>query len=191
MTSTELWLGGFAAASVGEWWRFFLHFLLMSCLAVGGAIAVAPEMHRVLVNERAWLSDAEFAGSIALAQAAPGPNVLFVAVVGYHVAGLLGAVAAMLGTSMPSTVLAVAVGRYGARQHANPRLRAAVVGLAPLTLGLIAATGWLLVEPWVLPQPQVVALLLVLGSAVVAWKTKLSPLWLIAVGAVVGALGWV
>ena len=73
------------------------HFLTLSMLSIGGAIATAPDMHRFLVGERGWITDAEFTASIALAQAAPGPNVLFVAVLGWNVGGPLGALAAMAG----------------------------------------------------------------------------------------------
>ena len=64
----------------------FLHFLLLSLLAVGGAITVLPDMHRLLVSQLGLLTDAQFAASIAIAQAAPGPNVLFVAVMGWQAA---------------------------------------------------------------------------------------------------------
>eukprot|EP01136_Pigoraptor_vietnamica_P012035 Opistho-1_new@3875 len=83
----------------------FLHFLMLSLLAIGGAITTAPEMHRWLVGEQHWLTDTQFSSSIAIAQAAPGPNVLFVAVLGWNVAGLNGALAAMAGIMLPSTTL--------------------------------------------------------------------------------------
>ena len=76
------------------WFALFAHFLLLSLLAIGGAITVAPDMHRVLVDGLGLLTDAQFNASIAIAQAAPGPNVLFVAVMGYQAAGLAGAVGA-------------------------------------------------------------------------------------------------
>ena len=66
----------------------FGHFLLLSLLAVGGAITTAPDMHRYLVTQQHWLSDAQFTSSIAIAQAAPGPNVLFVAVLGILIASI-------------------------------------------------------------------------------------------------------
>lgn len=168
-------------------WQLFGHFLVLSLLAIGGAIATAPEMHRVVVDQRGWITDTEFSASIALAQAAPGPNVLFVAVVGYHVAGLAGAGVAMAGMLLPSTLLAVAAGRLGARYAQLRPVRAAVAGLAPLTVGLILASGWILVEPL---ARNPVALLLAGAAALIAWRTRLSPLWLIAVGAGVGAAGW-
>ena len=85
----------------------FGHFLLLSLLAVGGAITTAPDMHRYIVDEHGWITDAQFTTSIALAQAAPGPNVLFVAVLGWNVGGPLGALATMSGILLPSTALSL------------------------------------------------------------------------------------
>lgn len=178
-----------AAATVQGWALYaplFGHFLLLSLLAIGGAIATAPEMHRIAVEEHGWITDAQFGASIALAQASPGPNVLFVAVVGWHVAGLAGAAVAMAGMLLPSTLLAVAVGRLGRRRADHPGMRAVVAGLAPLTIGLVLAGAWVLIEP-VRHQPGPV--LLAVAAALLLWRTRISPLWLIAGGAVVGALG--
>ena len=83
-------LWGSAGLGAGDLGAMFLHFTLLSLLAIGGAITTAPDMQRYVVAERGWLSDAQFTASVALAQAAPGPNVLFVAVVGWNVAGLAG-----------------------------------------------------------------------------------------------------
>ena len=71
--------------SSADWLDMFQHFASLSLLAVGGAITTAPDMHRYLVDETHWLSDAQFTSSIALAQAAPGPNILFVALMGWNV----------------------------------------------------------------------------------------------------------
>ena len=62
------------ALSVGDWLNLFLYYMSLSLLAVGGAIATAPDMHRFLVERQAWLTDPQFNASIAIAQAAPGPN---------------------------------------------------------------------------------------------------------------------
>ena len=123
----------------------------------------------------------------ALAQAAPGPNVLFVAVVGWNVGGLLGVLATMAGILLPSTLLAVAVGRYGARRPDSRAVRAFSAGMAPLTLGLMLSTGWILTEP-VRGHPG--ALVLVAATVALMWRTRISPLWPVAAGAVAGALGW-
>lgn len=164
----------------------FAHFAMLSLLAVGGAISTAPEMQRYLVGERGWLSDGMFTDSVAIAQAAPGPNVIFVAVLGWNVAGLSGALAATIGTLLPSATLVLAIARWGERRRDARVIRAFTAGMAPLTLGLLLATGWVLTEP---ARSHLGAMLLVPLTVIVLLKTRLSPVWLMAAGAVAGALG--
>lgn len=171
------------AAQLGQ---LFVHFALLSLLAVGGAISTAPDMQRYVVGERGWLSDAQFTASVAIAQAAPGPNVLFVAVVGWNVAGLVGVLATMTGTLLPSTLLLLGAARYRERQRESRAMRALGMGLAPLTLGLLVATGWILTEP---VRDEPLALALVPLAVLVMMKTRLGPLWVIGAGALVGAFG--
>lgn len=171
-----------------QWLDLFLHCALLSLLAIGGAIATAPDLHRHVVVERGWLSDADFSSSVALAQAAPGPNLLFVAVVGYNVAGLMGALSAMAGMLLPSTCLTLLVFRWGSKRRDSRAVQAFVAGMAPVTLGLVAATALLLARP-LATAPG--GLLLVLASLGLTWRSKLHPLWLIGAGALVGAAGWV
>lgn len=187
----ELWqqiLWGTKPLPAADLLAMFVHFLMLSLLAVGGAITTAPDMQRYVVGERGWLSDAEFTASVALAQSAPGPNVLFVAVIGWNVAGLSGVAVTLLGSLLPSTALALAASRFGERQGQSLAARAFTTGLAPLTLGLLLATGWVLLEPvrhsWLAPG-------LVLATIVFMLTTKRSPLWPIAAGAVAGAAGWI
>jgi chromate transporter len=165
----------------------FLHFGVLSLLAIGGAITTAPDMQRFVVGERGWLSDAQFTTSVALAQAAPGPNVLFVAVVGWNIAGLPGVAVTLAGSLLPSTTLALAASRYGERHRGSRAMRAFSTGMAPLTLGLLLATGWVLSAP---VRDSWGAMLLLPFTVLMLVKTKLSPIWLVAVGAGVGALGW-
>ena len=163
-------------------------YLVLSLLAVGGAITGAPEMHRYLVGARRWLEDAQFGASIAVAQAAPGPNILFVALLGWHTAGLAGLAATMSGILLPSSLLALQVGRYGRRRADGLPMRAFTAGMTPLTLGLLVATGWVLAAG-LGPGPGVLAL--VAGTVLVQWRSRLNPVWLIALGGLAGALGWV
>jgi chromate transporter len=171
-----------------DWLALFGHFLLMSLLAVGGALATAPDMHRYIVNERSWIGDAEFTASVALAQAAPGPNLIFVPVLGFAVAGLPGAAIALAGMLIPSTMLAIVASRWGAARRERVAVRAFVAGLAPVTIGLLLATSGILLEP-VIDRP--VAWALVAGTVWLMWCTRLGPIWMILTGAVVGALGGV
>lgn len=166
----------------------FGHFLLLSLIAVGGAITTAPDMQRYLVHEQGWLSDAQFSASIGLAQAAPGPNILFVAVLGWNVAGLPGLVATMAGILIPSSTLAWAASRWLATRRDTLGVRIFTAGLAPLTIGLLWSTGWVLTEP-VRSQPG--AWLLVGVTLLATLRSRIGPMWLIALGAVVGAAGWV
>ena len=165
----------------------FGHFLLLSLLSIGGAMATAPDMQRYIVTEHHWLSDAQFTASIALAQAAPGPNILFVAVIGWNVAGAWGALATLGGILLPSTLLTLGVARWGHSRREARGVRAFTAGMAPLTIGLLLATGWILATPaW--PNPGPIGL--VVFTVAVMLGTRASPLWLIAIGAAVGALGF-
>lgn len=170
----------------------FGHFMLLSLLAVGGAITTASDMHRYLVAEHGWIGDAQFTASIAIAQAAPGPNVLFVAVLGWNVAGPLGALATMTGTLLPSTLLTLYATRWAAQRRETRGVRAFTTGMAPLTLGLLLATGWILAEPFLRdPGSRWGTLVLVVITVAVMLRSRLSPMWLVALGALVGALGGV
>jgi chromate transporter len=182
------WLVGPHGLGTADWLALFGHFLVLSPLAIGGAITTAPDMQRFVVGERGWLGDGEFSGSVALAQAAPGPNVLFVAVIGFNVGGLAGVLATMVGTLLPSSLLTLHAVRWGSSRREGRPVRAFTAGLAPVTIGLLLATSWILFEPTA-SHPG--AALLLAATLLVMWRTRWSPLVPIALGAVVGALGWV
>jgi chromate transporter len=176
-----------AAVLSSELLALFGHFLLLSLLAIGGAITVAPDMHRVLVGEMGILDDAQFNSSIAIAQAAPGPNVLFVAVMGYQAAGLAGAAATMLGIMLPSTTLALAAARWSHARREWRAIRAFKAGMAPLVIALMFSTSWILTTQ----TPGWKHALLTVAAALLVWRTRIHLLWLIGAGAVVGGMGWI
>ena len=180
-------MSAFAAASGADWWARFAHFLAMSMLAVGGAVAVAPEIHRYVVEQRGWLDDTQFSAAIALAQAAPGPNLLFVPVLGYAVAGFAGAAVALAGMLIPSTTLALAATRWGLRRREQRGVRAFVAGMAPITIGMLFSTGGVLTQP-IAKLP--VAWALLAATIALSVRTRFNPVWMIAAGAAVGAAGW-
>ena len=184
---TSLWLGP-GLLGMAELLHLLTHFMMLSLLAVGGAITTAPDMQRFVVREQGWLSDAQFTASVALAQAAPGPNVLFVAVIGFNVAGLAGVLATLVGTLVPSTTLALTASRWGDRNRSSRVLQAFTVGLAPVTIGLLLSTTWILLEP---TRTQWTAAALVAATLMLMLRTRISPLWLIAGGAAAGMAGWV
>ena len=165
----------------------FGHFLLLSLLSIGGAIVVAPDMYRVMVTQMGLLTDAQFTASIAIAQASPGPNVLFVAVMGYQAAGFFGAAVTLLGILLPSTTLAFVAARWGHARREQRAVRAFNAGLAPIVIALLVATGWILSAQ----TPGWNHLLLTIPAALLVWRTRIHLLWLIAAGGIIGAFGWV
>ena len=187
------------ALALQDWASLFLHFLSLSLLSIGGAITTAPDMHRFLVDQQGWLTDAQFNASIAIAQAAPGPNVLFVALLGWNVglnaggtlAGLFGVLVAMSGILIPSTTLTYLAASWGHRNRELLAIRAFKQGMAPLVVSLLIATGWILatatgstVKDWPLWLATVV-------TALIVWRTRLHMLWLIGAGALLGWFGWI
>ena len=80
-------------------------FAILSLLSIGGANAVIPEIQRRAVEVEHWMTNADFTQLFALSQAAPGPNVLIVSLIGWKVAGVLGGVVALLAMSGPSSMI--------------------------------------------------------------------------------------
>ena len=183
---TVLW--GPLDLGAADWWQLLLHFTALSLLAVGGAITTVPDMQRFVVGEHRWLGEAQFNECIALGQGAPGPNVLFVAVIGFSVGGLAGVLATLGGTLLPSATLALTASRWGQRRAQARGLRAFTAGLTPLTIGLLLATGWILLQPVGL---RLGAVVLVVSTLVLMLRTRRSPLWAVAAGGLAGVLGWV
>lgn len=162
-------------------WRF----LVMAFLAIGGANAVVPEMHRQVVEVERWMSDGEFAALFALSNAAPGPNVLIVTLVGWKVAGVVGALVATLAMIGPTGALSYAVFHLWGRVSDKPWRRPVQNGLTAVTIGLVAATGYLLARAG---QEEWVAIAVTLATALLSWRTKLNPVWALAVGGALGAV---
>ena len=163
-----------------------LHFMATSMVSIGGALATSSEMHRYLVDERAWITHQQFVESITLAQAAPGPNVLFVALLGWQVAGAIGALITTFGILAPSSVLTFYANRWRAAHHSSHLVRAIRLGLSPVAIGMTAAAGWVIAAN---SDYNLKLLLLTVLTIVVVLRSKLNPLWLIAAGAALGAAG--
>lgn len=182
-----------------EWLQLFTHFASLSLLAVGGAITTAPDMHRYLVDEQGWMTDGQFNASIAIAQAAPGPNVLFVALMGWNVGlnagglwlALLGVLVTMLGIMLPSSMLTYFAARWGHRNRELRAVRAFKQGMAPIVIALLIATGWILAIGSGTAARAWPLWLLTLASALLVWRTRLHLLWLLGAGALLGWFGLV
>lgn len=165
-----------------------LQFLLLSLLSFGGANATLPDIHRRVVEVHHWLTNTEFTQMFALSQAAPGPNVLVVSLIGWKVAGIAGGIIAMASMCAPSSVLTYWVAHVSDRYRDAPLRIAIQRGLVPVTVGMIVASGYVLMRT---TDHNLVAYALTLVTAVVVATTRIHPLWMLAAGAIVGAMGWV
>jgi len=168
--------------------ELFREFAILSFVAFGGATALLPEMHRVVVEQHQWLDETTFTHLYAIAQAAPGPNVLVVTLIGWKVAGLAGALAATLAMCLPMSVLIyMLIDRW--ESFAGKRWQRAIsIGVAPLAVGLVFSGATLIAQSAGL---GLAAWGLLAATVVANLKTKLHPLWFIGAGALLGLLGLV
>lgn len=161
-------------------------FALMSLFAIGGANTVLPEMHRFVVEQQGWITHQKFAELFGLAQGVPGPNMLVVALIGYHVAGLPGALVCTIGLIGPSSVLTYFVYRVWDRFRGSAWRELIRSAAAPVTVGLVLATGYIVTlaadESW---QAFVVTAVV----AMLTVTTRAHPLIWLAIAAALGALG--
>jgi len=163
------------------------YFALLSLFAVGGANAAIPEMHRVAVDVMHWMNDRQFADMYAMAQVSPGPNVIIVALIGYHVAGFAGAGVAITAMCGPTCTLAFFVARTWDR-FKGARWRMAIqAGMVPLSIGLIAASAFVLAHA---ADRNVYAALITAATAAVAFFTRINPLWVFLAAGLLGLSGW-
>ena len=188
-----------------DFWNLFQQFASLSLLGVGGAITSAPDMHRFLVEETHWLSDMQFTSSIAIAQASPGPNILFVALMGWNVGlnaggglvggptawalGMLGILATMVGIMLPSSVLTYCATRWAHRNRDLQAVKAFKAGMAPIVIALLTCTGWLLTAAHHQAARDWPLWVLTVGTTFLVWRTKLHMLWMLGAGALLGGLG--
>jgi len=182
-----------------DWIHLFAEYLTLSLMSIGGAISTTAEMHRFLVEQHHWLTQTQFNDSIAIAQAAPGPNILFVALMGWNVglnagsmtAGLLGVLVTMIGIMLPSTTLTYLAARWSHQNRDLRAVRAFKQGMAPIVIALLISTSILLGSAHHDPATDWPLWLLSVLAGVVIWRTRIHLLWLLALGAVLGCFGLV
>ena len=163
-------------------------FAMLGLLAVGGGNGIFPEMHRQTVELHHWLTATQFTDLFAIARASPGPNILIVTLIGWHVGGLLGAFVATAALCGPSGLLAYGVARIWHQFRETRWRRAVQVGLAPVTVGLIFASSYVLSRA---ADHSVAAYAITGITALIALTTKLNPLWIFLAVGIAGAAGLV
>jgi chromate transporter len=171
----------------GALWNLAGHFALLSLFAIGGANAAIPEMHRVAVEVQHWMSDRQFSDMFAIAQVSPGPNVIIVTLIGYHVAGVAGALVATAAMCGPTCLFAFWIARVWDRFKDAPWRIAIQSGLVPVSLGLMAASAFVVAG---VADKSLMAAGITAATAIVAFFTRLNPLWPFGAAAAVGLIGW-
>lgn len=162
------------------------YFALVSLFAIGGANSAVPEMHRFAVEIEHWMTDRQFADIFALAQVTPGPNVIIVTLIGYHVAGLWGGLIATLAMCGPTCVFAYYVGDIWERFRQAPWRVAIQAGMVPISLGLVAASALVIAQA---AAQNWIAIALTLAAAAITYTMRLNPLWIFGAAALLGLAG--
>lgn len=175
------------SASPDVLWEIAWRFASLSLLAIGGINALLPELHRVVVDVEGWMTSAEFADLFALAQLAPGPNAMVISLLGWKVAGIVGAFVATVAACGPSSLLCF-FAIHGLERMRNGRLRVVLQrALAPLAIGLILASGYTLARA---ADRSLGALLLTVAATAAIAFTRVNPIWILAAAAAAGVAGF-
>jgi len=165
-----------------------LDFLALSLVAFGGMVGVLPEIQRRVIDVHGWMDPRTFADLYGLGYAIPGPNVVVATLVGFHVAGVAGAVVATVCMMVPSILLAWGVSDVWHRFRDQRWRKVVQLSLLPVTVGLTLAASYLIINAAAHDWRGYV---LVAGTVAVVMLTRVHPLWTIAIGAVLGWIGLV
>ncbi|PBI78886.1 chromate transporter [Rahnella victoriana] len=162
-----------------------LLFTELSVMAFGGGNTILPEMQRAVVDVHHWMSAQEFSALFALAQAAPGPNMMIVPLIGWQVAGWSGLLVSSLAKFGPSSIITLIVMGGWKRYKDRPWRQTIQRGLVPVTVGLVVSSGLLIAKAsaTTLTLAGVIAL-----CTLLALNKRIHPLWILAVGAVLGLI---
>ncbi len=165
-----------------------LLFSSLSLLSIGGGNSVIPEMHQKSVNSYHWMGNKQFADIFAISQAAPGPSILIVTLVGYKAAGVVGALLATVAMIFPAAALVYLVTSVWQRAQKSPIRLAIEKGFAPLTVALVLASGYVMTRA---ADHDWRAYILTAICTAICTLTKINPLVVVIGAGVIGWLGWI
>ena len=176
------------SAETGLVWTLGGHLAALSLLAIGGGVVVlAPDVQRYVVDVNHWMSNESFLAAYTLAQVSPGPNLLFVTLVGWYTAGFLGAVVATAAIVAAPTILTLGILRTHRARMPEKLAASLKISVVPLSVGLTLATGFSLART---ADSDIGATILTAATVATVYYSKFNPIWLIMAGAVAGMLGW-
>ena len=165
----------------------FLTFSRISLIAIGGANAAIPEIRHAAVDMHQWMNSDTFTHLFAVAQSAPGPNVLIASIIGWHVAGIAGLLVATIAMVLPASVLAFAIGRVISHFTHRREYKLVQDAVVPVAIGLIIASG---IELSLYSALDVLTWSMVLGTLVFVYFTEANPMWALLVCAVGGVVAY-
>ena len=158
-------------------------FTQLSLLAFGGGNAILPEMQHQVVTVHQWMSAEQFSSLFAMAQAAPGPNMMIVPLVGWHVAGPAGLLVTSLAKFGPSSIITIYALKFWERFKENPLRERFEKALKPITVGLVLVSAWLIADA---SAQNLLLVMIVIVTAILGMFKKIHPLWVMAAGAGLG-----
>ncbi|HWX26807.1 MAG TPA: chromate transporter [Steroidobacteraceae bacterium] len=165
---------------------FAAHLAVLSSISFGGFPTVLPDVHNFVVAS-GWVTDREFANFFAVSQVVPGPNmILMMSLIGLKVGGIAGAIASALATFGPPCAMYYVSYRLWDRFRDMPWQRIVRRALAPLTIGLVIAGGYVMARTGDVGWPSVA---ITAAAVALMLRTRLSPLWILMAGGASGALG--
>ena len=164
-------------------WTLVIVFTQLSVLAFGGGTAILPEMQHQVVTVHQWMTAEQFSSLFAMAQAAPGPNMMIVPLVGWHVAGPAGLLVTSLAKFGPSSIITVYVLKFWQRFKDHPLRARFEKALKPITVGLVLVSAWLIADA---SAQNALLILIVILTAILGMFKKVHPLWVMALGAGLG-----
>jgi chromate transporter len=180
-----------------DWFELLSHFFLFSVSSIGGPLVLLPEIHHYLVTQQHWLTSSQFSASVVIAQAAPGPNVLFVALLGWNIGfnagglfvGFFAAVLCMVGMLLPSCTLIFVTAKWVYKNRELIAVRAFKLGMGPIVIALLIASGWMLATGNTEAARDWPLWALTAATTVIVARTKINMFWLLLTGATLGATG--
>ena len=166
----------------------FLKLSTFSLLAFGGINALLPVLYDLSVNQEHWINGQTFSDYFAIAQAAPGPNLMTVTLIGWNVGGVLGAAIATLAISWPSSIMIYFLQRTILNMQDKEKQQAIQFAAGALAVGLVLSAAWQIALQI---NHSLTAYALTIGTIAIVFFTRWHPLYLIAIGALLGVLGFI
>ena len=166
----------------------FLKLSVFSMIAFGGVNALLTELLNLAVNQERWIDLQTFSDYFAIAQAAPGPNFMTVTLLGWHIYGIIGALVATFAIVWPSSILIFFLQRFILGIKDPVKKKSIQYAAAALAIGLVLSSAW---EIALQINHGIAAYILTIITIALTLFTRWHPLYLIALGGVLGVLGFI